>query len=261
MTQKVIAIVQARMNSSRLPGKSLLNLAGKTLIEHVAERVHSATTIDKVVFAIPDTEENRLLHHFLSQKLGETVYLGSEKNVLERFAQVVEYESPTHVVRITADDPLKDPAIIDYAVRLIVQDSELCYVTNSIDASFPEGIDVEAIKAETLIDAYKNATEDYELEHVTPFIWSRPNLYKSLHFRSEKDLSNWRWTLDDFDDWIFLNSVLEKIDESTTTSEGTRFDYNTIVKLLEDDTSLLALMPQNKRSVGKIISDRIKNAQ
>jgi spore coat polysaccharide biosynthesis protein SpsF (cytidylyltransferase family) len=95
---------------------------------------------------------------------------------------------------------------------------------------------------------------------VTPFIWSRPNQYKSLHFRSEKDLSNWRWTLDDFDDWIFLNSVLEKIDESTTTSEGTKFDYNTIVKLLEDDPSLLALMPQNRRSVGRIISDRIKNA-
>jgi spore coat polysaccharide biosynthesis protein SpsF len=260
VVQKVLAIVQARMGSSRLPGKSLLHVGGKPLIEHVTERVHATSTIDKVVFAIPNSEDNRLLHHFLSRSLGEVVYIGSETDVLERFAQVVQVEQPTHVVRITADDPLKDPAVIDLAVKHLLDDSHLRYVTNSIDATYPEGIDVEAFTAEALLDANRNATEDFEREHVTPFIWNRPNQFPSLHFRAQIDLSAWRWTLDNYDDWLFLDSILKRLQDGNEKSDFQKFDYQNVVRMLENDDVLRALMPNQKRSVSKIVDDRIGNA-
>ena len=247
MSTNVLAIVQARMESSRLPSKSLMGLAGKPLVDHVAARVSAAESLDRVVFAIPDTPKNDPLHDHLKNDLGVTVHRGSESDVLERFARVVEAEDPEVVVRLTADDPLKDPSIIDFAVGLLLEQPVLDYVSNSIEPSYPEGLDVEVIRSEALMAAASRARSPDEREHVTPFIWSQPDRFRLRHFRSERDLSTWRWTLDTLEDWKFLDVLLRRIG-----SESASFDYRNVVDLIESDAELFRLMPRQARSVDAV---------
>lgn len=246
---QVLAIVQVRMSSKRLPGKAMLNVGGKPLIQHVVERTRAASKIDKIVFAVPDSPENKLLVHFLSKILGEKVYLGSELDVLSRFIGVIIEENPEYVVRVTADDPLKDPALIDQAIDLIHSDLNLDYVSNCLEPSFPEGLDIEVFKAQTLIDANQGEVSTLFREHVTPIIWSQPSQYSVKNFTSLRDFSDWRWTLDNFDDWIFLDTVLRSIDARPTAG----YDYREVVKLLDDDKSLRQLMPIRERSTSLLL--------
>jgi spore coat polysaccharide biosynthesis protein SpsF len=245
---RIVAIVQARMNSSRLPGKALLRVGNIPLIQHVSERVNASKSVDKVIFAIPDTAENKILDHFLRVELGQSVYLGSETDVLGRFAGAIADEQATYVVRVTADDPLKDPALIDHAVDLIINDPKLRYVTNSINASFPEGLDVEVFHAESLLYANDVVTEEFSREHVTPHLWLHPEMFPTKHFNCPIDLSDWRWTLDTFEDWIFLDSVLKTINSKSEND----FNYQTVVHLLESDRVIRDLMPRQERSVSKV---------
>lgn len=242
-----LAIVQARMGSTRLPGKSLMRLAGLPLVQHVARRTGAARLVDKLVFAIPDTPENDVLHDFVSNTLGLDVYRGANDDVLARFAAVVRAEQPDVVVRITADDPLKDPAVIDRAIALLLRDPTLTYVSNSLEASYPEGLDVEVVRAWALLEAASEATLPSDREHVTPFIWRQPSRYRVGQFRCPRDLGAWRWTLDTAADLAFLAAVLDAL------PIGPEFyAYERVVELLESVPELYERMPAAPRSVQQL---------
>jgi spore coat polysaccharide biosynthesis protein SpsF len=230
-----------------------MRLAGRTVVEHVARRARAARLVDKVVFAVPDTAVDDVLADHLAEEVTVDVCRGPDADVLTRFAMVVERERPQFVVRLTADDPLKDPALIDRAVEILLADSSLAYVSNSIEASFPEGLDVEAVTAEALLAAAAEATSALDREHVTPFVWRQPHRFGVAQFRANRDLSSWRWTLDTPDDLRFLAAVLEALPPGEQN-----YAYPRVVDLLESNPDLLEQMPSAPRSVDKLTGEMRK---
>lgn len=198
------------MGSSRLPGKVLADIEGKTMIERVIERIAAAELIDNIVVATTDTSEDDELEEYLKEQNICNVFRGSVNDVLSRFYECAKYYGAEIIVRVTADDPLKDPHIIDKAINLLNMDSELDYCSNTIVPSYPEGLDIEVIRFNALKRAYFDAQFASEREHVTPYIWKHPDLFNLLNFKFERDLNDWRWTVDRHEDIEFMRSIYKK---------------------------------------------------
>ena len=173
----IAAIFQARLGSSRLPGKVLMDICGKPLLWHVIERVKAARTLDDIIVATTDMPEDAPLREFLEQQ-DVKVFVGSEADVLDRFYQAAKHYGAEVIVRITPDDPFKDPEVIDRAVRLLVEaDPPVDYVSNcsydgSIRVTYPEGIDVEVMTFDCLNKMWQRADRPSEREHLTPYLFS-----------------------------------------------------------------------------------------
>ena len=212
------------------------------MVEHVARRTLAANEVNRVVFAVPEGQEDDVLAEYVTHHLGLAVHRGPVDDVLCRFAIAIAAEDPSIVVRVTADDPLKDPALIDRAVRTLVDDPTVDYVSNTLDATFPEGLDVEAIRVEALLLADREAVLPSDREHVTPFIWRQPDRFTIRQFRADRDLSDWRWTLDTVEDANFLSDVLNHFPTGPAT-----YRYQDVVAMLESHPDLLAGMPRVPR--------------
>jgi spore coat polysaccharide biosynthesis protein SpsF len=204
---RTIAIIQARMDSSRLPGKILADIAGKSMIERVIERVAAAQSVDEVVVATTSAVNDDILIDHLRKTNACAVFRGSSDDVLRRFSECAKLHHADVVVRVTADDPLKDPQIIDKATSLLITDARLDYCSNTIEPSYPEGLDIEVMHFSALERADKEAQLASEREHVTPYIWKNPGLFQILNFRSDRDLNDWRWTVDRQEDLEFMRRV------------------------------------------------------
>jgi spore coat polysaccharide biosynthesis protein SpsF len=247
----VVAIVQARMGSSRLPGKSLLDVAGKPLISHVLSRILEAKTLSRVVVAIPTTAENDILESFIQANFPIKVHRGPELDVLARFAEVARAYQSNVVVRLTADDPLKDPEVIDEAVLRFLNEDRLDYLSNSLVPSYPEGLDVEVMTTDVLLTADTEATSREDREHVTPYIWKRPSRFRVKTFESPEDLGDWRWTLDTQEDLNFLNALLDLLPAGRN-----HYGYLKVVQVLRENRELLDRMPRLMRSVESVAARR-----
>lgn len=206
---KNIAIIQARMTSSRLPGKATLKLAGKTVTEHVVERVKQSKLVDEVFVATPMDSEELPLINLLSGK-NIRVFCGSTNDVLDRFYQLAKVIKPENVVRITGDCPAIDPEIIDQVIEKHLK-TGADYTSNTIIETFPDGLDVEVFKFSVLKEAWQNASLQSEREHVTLYIRNNKNKYKMENLSSPTNLSNKRWTIDEQRDYEFLLNIFENI--------------------------------------------------
>jgi spore coat polysaccharide biosynthesis protein SpsF (cytidylyltransferase family) len=209
MEMKASAIIQARFGASRLPGKVLLEILGKTILEYVIERVKKAKYIENVIVATSVNKEDLKIAD-LADRLKVKVYRGSEEDVLDRFYQAAKVYKIEHIVRITADCPLIDPDIIDRAVNLYFE-SGSDYCSNTLDETFPDGEDVEVFSVSALNRAWKEAYLLSEREHVTPYIKKHSEKFKLVSFRNEENLSDKRWTLDEERDFKFIKTVLEAL--------------------------------------------------
>ena len=170
----VLAIIQARMGSTRLPGKVLLSLEGKTVIEHVVERVKCAKLVDEVIVATSININNLPLIRVCAEK-NIRVFCGSEEDVLDRFFQLAKLLVPAHIVRITADCPVIDPAIIDKIIAThFLENAD--YTSNTIDETYPDGLVIEIFTYKSLTQAWNEASLSSEREHVTPYIKKHPEL-------------------------------------------------------------------------------------
>lgn len=180
MKSKVISIVQARMGSERLPGKSLLKLGDKLLIDHVIERALTTVGIDDVVLATTELTEDDVLVRHVSQKYSVQVYRGSPSDVRSRFANVAEKFGADIIVRITADDPFKDPM---ETVRLInlLNTEKLDYVCNFVPQELPIGMDVEVFTSAALFNSVESFNSPLDVEHVTWSLRSPHYNWKSLN--------------------------------------------------------------------------------
>lgn len=203
---KIVGIIQARMGSTRLPGKVLADVNGKPMLRWLLDRLISVNLIDEIVVATTLSAEDDVLVDWLSKNNIE-YFRGSDGDVLERFYECAKKHNSDIVVRITADDPLKDPGIIAQAIEMVVQHSEVDYCSNSITPSYPEGLDIEVFRFSALEKSFHEARLLSEREHVTPYIWKNPKLFNTVSLTYDRDLSHWRWTVDKPDDLQFVRAI------------------------------------------------------
>ncbi len=229
---KVLAILQARCSSSRLPGKVLAPILGQAMLARQLERLRRAETLDRLVLATSDDPSDDPLES-LCATLGLTCYRGSLDDVLGRFAGAYQAFGPSeHVVRLTGDCPLADPTVIDRMVRYH-HETAADYTTNALQPSWPDGLDVEVMRAPVLLRAASEARLPSEREHVTPYIHKHPKWFRVTHLRGETDWSALRWTVDEPKDLEFVQKVYAALYPSNPA-----FTTADILRLLEQQPAL-----------------------
>jgi len=208
----VVAIIQARMGSTRLPGKTMMNIVGKPMLWHIIQRVKEAKLVDRIVVATTTEEIDKQILQ-VAEELGVESYAGSEKDVLDRFYQAAKQFGANVIVRITADDPFKDPLIIDRAVGFFSKNKDsVDYVSNTIEPTFPEGLDIEVFSFNALEKAWKETKKTSEREHVTVYMWTHPGKFRLANIRhGGENLSHLHWTVDDEKDLEFAREVYSRL--------------------------------------------------
>lgn len=219
---RVVAIVQARMGSSRLPGKVLADLGGRPMLKTVIDRVSSAKRVDEVVVATTVGPADDALAA-TCMTWGVTCVRGSETDVLDRYVNAARAARADVVLRVTGDCPLIDPGIVDRAVDLFLTNS-VDYVSNKDPPTFPDGQDVEVVSRSALERAAREAVAPSDREHVTPYIRGRPDQFSRMNFEHVEDLSKMRWTVDDSADLEFVRGVVDRL--------GPMASFDSIVALL-----------------------------
>lgn len=210
---KTILITQARTGSTRLPGKVLLEVKEKSLLEIHLIRLSSAKLVDQIIVATTTNSEDDVIEELCSQ-LEFSCVRGSETNVLDRFYQAVKDIKATWVVRVTSDCPLIDAALVDAVISCaIVNDVDYC--SNTLLERFPDGQDIEVFKYSVLEQAWKEATLASEKEHVTPYIRNNANdkgkqLFKAVNFPCVADFSKIRMTVDEKSDFELISTLIDR---------------------------------------------------
>ncbi|MFH2101709.1 MAG: glycosyltransferase family protein [Candidatus Micrarchaeota archaeon] len=202
---KIVAIVQSRMGSTRLPGKSLVEIAGKPMLQHVVERAKKSKHINEVIVATTDQPDDDAIEE-MGGKLGVEVFRGSENDVLDRFYQAAKKASADVIVRITADCPLIDAAVSDMVIEFFMNE-KADYASNTQPPTFPDGLDTEVFTFAALEKAWNEAELKSEREHVTPYIWKNPNKFTVKNYVNSEDLSAMRWTVDSPADLAFVKEL------------------------------------------------------
>ena len=197
MAAGLICVVQARMGSTRLPGKVLADLDGRPLLAFLLARL-APLKVDHVVVATSTSGADDTVAE-VAEDAGAAVVRGPEDDVLARFALVLERHPADAVIRLTADCPLTDPALVQH-VADAWHDAGADYASNTLVRTFPDGLDVEVVAADALRAAATEATDPFEREHVTPFVYRRPDRFRLADVRHPTDLSHLRWTVDTADD-------------------------------------------------------------
>jgi spore coat polysaccharide biosynthesis protein SpsF len=208
---KALVVVQARMGSTRLPGKVLADLAGRPLLAFLLERL--AALPWKRVVATSELDRDDAVAAAAAEA-GVAVVRGPEEDVLTRFAMAIDAYEPDLVVRLTADCPLSDPALVRAAVEQ-QRTAGADYVSNTVVRTFPDGLDVEVVRASVLRQAALEATDGFEREHVTPFVYRHPERFSHEVLRNDVDLSAERWTVDTAEDLEFVRSVVDRLGSSS----------------------------------------------
>ena len=202
---KVVAIIQARMGSSRLPGKVLMDLGGETVLARVVRRSRRARLVDQIVVATTILEPDDAIVKEC-QKLSVSCFRGMEDNVLDRYYRAALNYSADVIVRITSDNPLVDPDLIDDVVREIFK-SRADYANNRSPRTYPIGLDVEAFTFVALERAWREAKLPYEQEHVTPYFYEHPRSFHCTSVKGSFDCSDHRWTLDTPEDLKLIREI------------------------------------------------------
>ncbi len=211
MSPKTIIITQARMDSTRLPGKVLKMVLGKPLLQHHLERLKSTRRADGVIVAMTREESDAPLVDFC-EKHHQPYYRGSQHDVLERFLGAAEAYKADHVVRVTSDCPLIDPGLIDQLVGDYVSVNPPCdYASNVLERSYPRGLDCEVFSIHALRQAHKHATLPSEREHVTPYIYKHPESFRLRSYKQPDDWSHYRWAVDTLEDFELVKQMLEAL--------------------------------------------------
>ena len=206
---RVLAILQARVSSTRLAGKVLKQLLGKPMLIRQIERVRRSSLIDKLVVATSLDPTDDALVNVLSNA-GITHFRGSLEDVLERFYQAAKPYEPEHVVRLTGDCPLADPPLIDEAINAhLVSGAD--YTSTALNPTYPDGLDVEVIRFCALERAWRECCLPSEREHVTPYIYHHPELFRLKSVEQADNMSSLRWTVDEPEDFAFVERVYSEL--------------------------------------------------
>jgi len=231
---KTIVIIQARMGSTRLPNKVMKDLCGKPVLWHVVNRLKHSKYISDIVIATTALPEDDAIQKFCEEN-NLKYYRGSSENVLSRYYEAAgKYEAET-VIRITSDCPVIDPVLLDEMI-VDFNNSNADYMSNSLLRTFPRGLDAEIFSFKVLEKTYKEASKQYELEHVTPYIYQHPELFSLKNFANVTDYSYHRWTLDTEEDYKLLQEIYNNLYD-----EVKLFQWKDILKLVELKPELLEI--------------------
>ncbi|TQR17401.1 cytidylyltransferase domain-containing protein [Psychrobacillus vulpis] len=208
---KVVAIIQARMGSTRLPGKILKKVKDKTLLEIQLERLNYSSLIHQIIVATTTLEQDDLIVNLCNQ-LNIDCYRGSEEDVLSRYYEAAMEFNANVIVRLTSDCPLIDPTIVDEVITsFIEQQDSIDYVSNTLVRTYPRGLDVEVFSFDALQRANDQANLQQDREHVTAYFYSNPDLFRIEHIKSNLDYSNFRWTVDTPEDLELIHRILNEL--------------------------------------------------
>ncbi len=208
---KTVIIDQARMTSTRLPGKVMKEILGKPLLEYQIERLRRVDEADEVVIATTTNNSDQPIVE-LCEDLGVAYYCGSEEDVLSRYYEAAVNFAADTVVRVTSDCPLIDPAVVDKVIKYYKNKRDnYDYVSNTLQRTYPRGMDTEVFPFKALEEAFLNAGEQPEREHVTPYICWHPERYRLHNVNYHEDKSRHRWTVDEVEDFILIKNIIEAV--------------------------------------------------
>lgn len=229
---KVVTIVQARMGSSRLPGKVLMPLAGQSMLARVCRRAGRATYPNALLVATSTaTADDCVVAE--CRRLGVDVFRGSEADVLDRYYQAARHAAADHVVRITADCPLADPRLIDDVCAAHLA-GKADYTSNVETRTFPRGLDVEAASVNAMAIAWREATLPYQRAHVMPYFYQNPARFRLGSVQGNADFSFHRWTVDTPDDFALAEAIYRQMPND-------EFGWEAVLALLADRPTLASL--------------------
>jgi spore coat polysaccharide biosynthesis protein SpsF len=243
--KKIVAIIQARMGATRLPGKVLKEAAGKPLLWHLINRLQKCKSLDEIVVGTTTNESDRKIIEFCKQNTIH-YFAGSEKDVLDRYYQAAKSFNADSIVRITADCPVIDPQIVDEVTNEYVEKG---YDVCGLSGGFPDGLDVTVFSFETLEDTWKNAKLPSEREHVGPYMSKHPEKFKSGEYVKFDNLGHHRWTVDEENDLRFIREIFSRLYEP-----GKIFLTEDILNLLEREPELSKINEGIVRNEGYIKS-------
>ncbi len=239
----VNAIIQARCGSTRFPNKVFVDIDGKPLLWHVVNRLKYAKMIDDIIIATTlNSKDDKIVKWCDDSSI--KVFRGSEEDVLNRYYCASLAFPSDIIVRVTADDPFKEPKVIDAVIKKLV-DEKLDLVTNNFPPSYPEGLDCEAFSFKVLDMMERSTNDSFEREHVTQYIYHNPDKFKIGNVISERQLSFFRWTIDTQEDYEMVKAVYAKRKEKTSKRI---LLMDEILDILEKNTEIPLINSQVKRS-------------
>jgi spore coat polysaccharide biosynthesis protein SpsF len=242
----VVAIIQARMGSTRMPGKVLKEAGGRPLLWHLIYRLRKANTIEDIVLATSRLDEDKILME-KAQEWGVMAFAGSPDDLLDRYYQAAREYNVDPIVRITGDCPLIDPLVVDQVVGEFLKLKD--YDIVATDETFPDGLDTGVCSFRALEKAWKEARLPSEREHVGPYIKKHPEFFKTLTVSYRANLSHLRWTVDQEEDLILVREIFKRLFQ-----EGGMFYTEDILKLLEKEPHLLKINSHIIRNEGYLKS-------
>lgn len=248
----VVAVLQARVSSTRLPGKVLLPLLDKPMLARQIERTLRSKLIDKLIVATSQDAGDDAIAD-LCATIGVPVFRGSLSNVLDRFYNAVVDLRPKHVVRLTGDCPLADPEVIDGVINHHISGG-YDYTSNVVEPTYPDGLDAEILTFQALDKVWHSATDSIDLEHVTHYICKNPKLFRIGSFKSSRNLSHWRWTVDESKDFQLVELVYKAL-----YTNNPEFSMNDVDELLTRNPSMAALNSNIERNAG--LNDALEKAK
>lgn len=230
----IVAVLQARMQSTRLPGKVLASVAGRPMLARQLERIGLARRLDGVTVATTDGSADDALAQ-CALEAGVDVYRGVEEDVLERFWEAARQANATHVVRLTGDCPLTDASVIDEVIGVHLEEGNDC-TANVIERTFPDGLDVEVVTFAALDRARSLAEAPSDREHVTPFLYRPENGFRIGSVRCSRDLGHLRWTVDYPEDLSLVREIYNALE-----AQGPDFSMWDVLALLESRPELQSI--------------------
>ena len=223
------------MGSTRLPGKVMKKLIDKPVLHHVVDRLKTCKQIDSILVATTLKKEDAEILN-LCEKIRIPCFRGSENDVLDRYYQAARSVKATTIIRITSDCPLLDPILVDNMVEIFMaEQNSLDYLSNTLERTFPRGLDTEIFSMSALAKAWSHASSAAEREHVTPYIYRHPEMFRLRNHKNSIDLSSYRWTLDTPEDWRFIKEVYTRLYDREKI-----FLTDDIIDLLKEEPEIAA---------------------
>lgn len=251
MPEKLVAVIQARMGSSRLPGKVLKPILDKPVLWHIVNRLRSVKKINEIVVATSDQPNDNQIKEFCASE-NIKCFRGSEHDILDRFHKAASFANAKILMRITGDCPLIDSDLISNLIDYFFKNKfDFCGIATGAGVAkegfkgrYPDGLDAEIFTMRALTIAWKEAHESLCREHVTPFIWKHPDRFKLGILKSDsKDYGDLRWTLDNEEDYQLINWIYEKLFPTNPC-----FNMYDVLQLLTEHPEKLR---ENKHFIGK----------
>jgi len=241
--QNIVAIVQARMGSSRLPGKALADIAGDAMLGRVVERVRRSNRVASVVVATSTASADDAIARFCQERK-YALYRGSQADVLDRYVQAAKAHGADMIVRVTADCPLIDPGIIDRIVDAYLK-GDCDYASNTLVCSYPDGLDAEVFSLKALEIAHGEARRRSDREHVTPYLRSSGRFrLRSVESELGRSLRHLRWTVDEPEDLEFMRAIYARLEGRSD------FSWRDVLGLIDADPSLAKINGHGVRNSG-----------